>query len=218
MGLPLALSAFTIIPLNYWLFGVGDINLVTWLTAWLEELGHLWFLWQLLLLAGLFMLVAKLGAQFRHAVWWLLVPLVAVPLFWMEERSFGADGSSGMLPDPKVLGYYALFFLFGSFLYQRRITMHRWWALFLLPALTVVFLSGVVFLYPGLLGWQETVVTRMVAAVLQAAYAWLMSFGMIGLFRLVAAKERDWVRYLSDASYWLTYVTFPWSLACRWCW
>ncbi len=28
-------------------------------------------------------------------------------------------------------------------------------------------------------------------------------FGLMGLFRWVAAKERFWVRYMSDASYWL---------------
>ena len=31
----------------------------------------------------------------------------------------------------------------------------------------------------------------------------------MGLFRLIAARERSWVRYLSDASYWL----YLWHLA-----
>ena len=30
-----------------------------------------------------------------------------------------------------------------------------------------------------------------------------MCFGLIGLFRWIAARERYWVRYVSDASYWL---------------
>ena len=30
-----------------------------------------------------------------------------------------------------------------------------------------------------------------------------MCFGLIGLFRLIASRERFWVRYMSDASYWL---------------
>ena len=34
-------------------------------------------------------------------------------------------------------------------------------------------------------------------------YAWLMCFGLIGLFRLIASRERPWVRYVSDSSYWL---------------
>ena len=30
-----------------------------------------------------------------------------------------------------------------------------------------------------------------------------MCFGLMGLFRWIAARERAWVRYVSDASYWL---------------
>ncbi len=48
-----------------------------------------------------------------------------------------------------------------------------------------------------------------VAAVVQVAFAWLMCFGAMGLFRWIASKERFWVRYLSDASYWLYLVHLP---------
>ena len=44
---------------------------------------------------------------------------------------------------------------------------------------------------------------------LQVAYAWLMCFGMMGLFRWIAAKERFRVRYLSDVSYWLYLCHLP---------
>ncbi|MDE2840896.1 MAG: acyltransferase family protein, partial [Chloroflexota bacterium] len=41
------------------------------------------------------------------------------------------------------------------------------------------------------------------SAVYQLIYTWLMCFGLIGLFRLIASRERYWVRYVSDSSYWL---------------
>ena len=30
-----------------------------------------------------------------------------------------------------------------------------------------------------------------------------MCFGMMGLFKIIASKDRFWVRYISDASYWI---------------
>jgi len=43
----------------------------------------------------------------------------------------------------------------------------------------------------------------------QVAFAWLMCFGSMGLFRWIFARERFWVRYLSDASYWLYLTHLP---------
>ena len=99
---------------------------------------------------------------------------------------------------PVVLLYYATFFVVGAMLYQRGVTMRREWAFALWPALLAAFPVGVV-----TVGEDLPEAARAVSDVMQAAYAWLMCFGLIGLFRLVASKERYWVRYTSDASYWL---------------
>ena len=116
----------------------------------------------------------------------------------MHEPVFGPDTSEGLIPNPVVLGYYALFFVFGAFLFQRKIQISPWWTLALLPALTLVFFGGLTLLYDVKEDWAKPL-----ADVLQMAFAWLMCFGLIGLFRLIASRERFWVRYLSDASYWL---------------
>ena len=116
----------------------------------------------------------------------------------MHEPIFGPDNSDGLFLDPVVLAYYVPFFVFGAFLYQRNIQVSEWWTLALLPALTVVLFGGLHLLYEVKEDWA-----RLPADVLQVAFAWLMCFGLIGLFRLIAARERYWVRYLSDASYWL---------------
>ena len=116
----------------------------------------------------------------------------------MEEPVFGPDTSEGLIPHPVVLGYYALFFVFGAFFYRRSLAVSRWWTIAMLPSLTVLLFGALALLYEVKAEW-----THLVAAALQAAYAWLMCFGLMGLFRWIAARERAWVRYVSDSSYWL---------------
>ena len=203
IGLPLAIGAFTVIPITtftfLWAFDVEEFSFFWWPFIWLTTLSHLWFLWFLLWLCAGFILAVKLGVKFSHpAIWWLAVPLSLVPQLLMHEPVFGPDTSEGLIPNPVVLGYYALFFVFGAFLYQRNIQISRWWALALLPALTVVFFGGLTLLFEVEEDWSKPLTD-----VLQMAFAWLMCFGLIGLFRLIASRERFWVRYVSDASYWL---------------
>ena len=209
IGLPLAIGAFTVIPITtfafLWAFDVEEASLSWWPFIWLSTLSHLWFLWFLLWLCAGFILAAKLGIKFSHPViWWLAIPLSLVPQLLMHEPVFGPDTSDGLFLNPVVLVYYVPFFVFGAFLYQRDIQISRWWMLALLPALTVVLFGGLTLLYDVKEDWAKPF-----ADVFQVAFAWLMCFGLIGLFRLIAARERYWVRYLSDASYWL----YLWHLA-----
>ena len=44
---------------------------------------------------------------------------------------------------------------------------------------------------------------------MQAAFAWTMTLGLIGLFTKLFRRERAWVRYLSDASYWIYLAHMP---------
>lgn len=111
---------------------------------------------------------------------------------------FGPDTSDGLIPNPVVLSYYALFFTFGAHFYQRGIKTRGDWAVLIIPALTVIFWPALSLMYDVKTKWAF-----LASAPLQAAYAWLMCFGLMGLFRLIAAKERYWVRYASDASYWI---------------
>ncbi len=199
IGLPLAIGAFTVVPITIWVFIPDEFEIVWWPFVWLRTFSHLWFLWFLLWLAAGFIAAAKLGVKFSHPVlWWLVIPLSLGPQLLMREPVFGPDTSDGLVPNPVVLGYYALFFVFGAFFYQRGMTMRRWWAAALLPALALVFPVCLTLLYEVRAGWAGPM-----AAALQAAYAWLMCFGMIGLFHWAASRERFWVRYVSDASYWL---------------
>ena len=237
VGLPLLAGCFTIIPLSSWVWIVTtDYDLAkdfpegtpavamavgVWLFSWLDDFHHLWFLWHLLWLVGLFALLARLGLTFTHRwAWWTLVPLVALPQFFMLW--IGADTSTGLIIAPHVLAYYAMFFLFGAFLYQRGVTVPRQWAVAVVPALLGLYPLAVFVLRWGVrtydAGDEGTAAAIWLAGtVVQVAYTWLMCFGLMGVFRWIAAVERPWVRYVSDSSYWLYLAHLPLVVAAqRW--
>jgi peptidoglycan/LPS O-acetylase OafA/YrhL len=139
---------------------------------------------------------------------WLL-PLLFIPQWFMgvDAPSFGPDTSIGLVPMPHLLLYYGIFFGFGA-LYcdanddEGRLG-RRWW--FLLPFALVIALPV------GL----ATLPLRGVTAAAQVVYAWFMSFGTVGLFRRVLRRERPWVRYISDSSYWLYLTHVPLVIAAQ---
>ncbi len=56
---------------------------------------------------------------------------------------------------------------------------------------------------------------RFIAVLLQVIYVWMMSAAMMGLFRRFVAQEHGWIRYLSDASYWMYLAHLPLVLAAQ---
>ncbi len=222
VGLPLLIGMFTIVPIGaWWWISVGEeemtlLGLIVLIPfAWIFSLNLLWFLWVLLLLVGIFLILIRLGLRFNNRlVWWALIPLVLVPQLMMKEETWGADTSSELWTDPVVLAYYLCFFLFGAFTFQTEFNFRRLWAVVLAPAF-FVFYVGLYFEFVSKDEWAHPV-----SSFLQVTYAWLMCFGLMGLFKLIASKERGWVRYLSDASYWiylwhLTLIFFIQSVANR---
>lgn len=180
---------------------------------------HLWFLWFIcwyVIAFGLIVLISRrlplpqlpasfLTSRIRY-VW--LIPLTAVSQTFMNagERSFGPETSTGLLPIPAVFAYYAIFFGYGILYYgagDTRTEIGRGYGWKLLVSLVILLPLG--------LALQDSVATvgRWIDCLAQAGYAWLMSFGMIGLFHRHFGGQRRWVRYLSDASYWLYLTHLP---------
>lgn len=201
IGLPLLAGMLTIIPATNAFF--IPVTPLTWIYSWLSSLAHLWFLWYLILMAAVFIACAGLGLQFRHPAWWLLVPASILPQYLMREGMIGADNSPGFIPIPHVFGYYLVFFFFGAFFYQKRIEVRRWWSAVLVPAFLVAMPLGYLVLDPESLGLTPSYAIRGAAAAIGVAVTWSACFGWLGLFRWIASKQRYWVRYVSDASYWL---------------
>ena len=188
------------------------------------HLAHLWFLNFLLWLVAGFAAYALVAGDWRPPTglvlpaWRLawVVPLTAVPAWWMGRTFpvFGPDTSAGWLPAPVILAYYAVFFGFGAWLYEaddRDGRVGRLWWLSLPAALLVVFPAGLEMTY-GRWGYRNQMPAewwRPASVLLQVVYAWLMSFGLVGVFRRLLTRERPAVRYLSDASYWLYLIHLP---------
>ena len=205
VGIPLVIGAFTIVPIQiYWwiLATESEIHLAEalWIVpfGWLGGLHHLWFLWVLLLLVSIFTGLAFLRVTFSdRRVWWILLLVVLLPQLLMSEETWGPDTSAGLLVNPVVLAYYLCFFLFGAFMYQTKLAINSKWTFVLVPAI-IIFFGGI-----GLEFRDEGTWAHYASSALQVAYAWAMCFGLMGLFKIIASKNRPWVRYLSDASYWI---------------
>jgi peptidoglycan/LPS O-acetylase OafA/YrhL len=178
-------------------------------------LHHLWFLWYLFLLvvafccttgaakyiSGLKRLTPLVVKPFRYL--WML-PLVAFCQLQMGPESFGPDTSTALLPNLSILIYYAVFFFFGAayFLsddHEERLGRYFWLTL---PAAFCALLVGIGHLEPG--AGSTTSMAWWVAA-----YTCFMSFGLIGLCRKIFSTEKAWVRYVSDASYWMYLAHLP---------
>jgi len=170
---------------------------------------HLWFLWFLCWLVAIFAACARTGLlpSGRDRLW--LVPLSCLPQAVMGVSmagSYGPDTSYGLLPKPHVLGYYACFYFFGvaTFAAEGLATrLGRQWKV-LVPAAVVLFVAGI-----------ATMNDRLLATVLQPAYAWTMSLGLIGLFCHLFPKPRPVVSWLADASYWMYLVHVPLVIAAQ---
>lgn len=243
VGIPFIVACFTILPLSIWLLAAAggyqepyDFPLWALPLLWLFSLGHLWFLWYLLLMAGGFVLAVRLGLQFRHpTAWWLVIPLSMGVSLLMVEPIYGADNATAIVPGPVVIAYYACFFVFGVFFYQRGFMVRRWWAVALLPA-AAAFYAGFHLLGQYLAAFEGAVPIgeaasdfegavpdafmfknplTLVSALIETVCTWLMCFGLMGVFRWLAARESSTTLYFSDASYWMYLAHLPLVIAAQ---
>jgi peptidoglycan/LPS O-acetylase OafA/YrhL len=186
--------------------------------------SHLWFLWFLCWMVAGFVICAwiakRLGWRSKPRPWvtsllrylWL-VPLTLIPAWFMGGAmpNFGPDTSSSLLPPLHLLAYYAVFFGFGVLYFDSKDEsgcLGRRWRFTLPLALLILYPAG----YAATYGGPKL---RFIAILLQVIYVWLMSAAMMGLFRRFVAKERGWIRYLSDASYWMYLAHLPLVLAAQ---
>ncbi|NNE00982.1 MAG: acyltransferase family protein [Pirellulaceae bacterium] len=187
---------------------------------------HLWFLWFLCWLVAAFVFYAKLLDVFRwrhlshrwivspkRYVWLLPLTLLPQALMGLLYPVFGPDTSPGILPLPHVLFYYAIFFFFGAMYFDCDDATGRLgcrWRITLPIALLVVFPIGYEAAKGVLVGeWLGDDLERPVSVIMQVLYVWLMTFGLIGLFRERMSGESKVMRYVSDSSYWLYLTHLP---------
>ncbi len=167
-------------------------------------LHHLWFLWYLGWMIAALAIADLVGMSpgGRHRWWLIAVTCLPASLMWSP---FGPDTPLGILPTPHLLLYYLGFFWFGAASYAAGGTATRLgkhWRVVLPLSLIVVFPAAI-----------ATIGNRPLAALLQTTFAWSMSLGLIGLFHAIFNRDRPWVRWLSDASYWVYLTHLPLVIA-----
>jgi peptidoglycan/LPS O-acetylase OafA/YrhL len=147
-----------------------------------------------------------------------------IPQWFMGQSGppiFGPDTSTGLLPIPHVFAYYAVFFGFGALYFgfddRSGRVGDRWW-LPLSIGLFVILPLGLALVE----GWAVTagyglapLPRRALSVAVQAAYPWLITFGLMGLFRRVVPVESPTMRYLSDSAYWLYLAHLPLIIAAQ---
>ena len=212
IGLPLLISAFTLVPIVTWLFAPEQfMPLKHWHKAWFAGFAHLWFLWYLLWMVVVFALLVRIGLRFHTQAWWLLVPTtVAFQLLMQDTTTFGADPPAfSAIPAAHLFGYYSIYFLFGIFFYCRNFQVQRWWVTAI--PLALVFYLCAQYFWPLRETESVSVIDAygLAFAVIQEGYAWLLCFGLMGAFKWLVNRERNSIRYLSDSSYWLYLCHLP---------
>ncbi len=190
---------------------------------------HLWFLWFLCWLVVGFSVVAAMTRRVptipfaRYFIstplclFWL-VPLTMLLQSFMQpggvQLAFGPDTSVGLIPIPRVLTYYAIFFGFGALMFcsscKQNWYLRYWWVMLLIA---IGSFAGVVLMPSdadsGIAFLQDEGTHKLVSVFGQVLYAWMMIFGLMGLFESCLSGERPRLRYLSDSSYWLYLIHLP---------
>lgn len=196
----------------------------------LQIFGHLWFLWFLCILIVPFGAYAMIADNLKWAgppkwlflspvlLFWL-VPVTMIPQWFHGLRGppvFGPDTSLAVFPFPHIVLLYAVYFFFGALYFDcddKKGKLGRFWWLTLPVALFVVYPLGMSLTFEPESAWMANWIPdsalRPAAVTMQALFAWLMIFGMMGLFRKLCARENKAVRYISDSSYWLYLMHIP---------
>lgn len=163
---------------------------------------HLWFLVYLFTLCLLAWAAPKWNAPAR---WLAKEPLLALLLvvptclaLWLHPSN---RPDLALWPLPFELFHFGVFYAAGWWLWAARESLDslRRFA----PLLLAAGLALGAFLFRGTLQYELT------GQVLAGAVAWLMTLGAFGLAFRVESKERDWLRFLVESSYWVYLVHYP---------
>ena len=184
---------------------------------------HLWFLSYLTLYSGIAYLALTVLdrplRRIRPALWGSLILstpaaglLVVLPLAWILRDSYGAiPTGSGLVPEGSSLLAYGWLYFCGWCARRGRSFIHRQ-ASWPRIALSLGGLGPLFLLWVGWLGFGEAGESGRspVLATLASGLMILTALGgFTGLFLKLVPREVRWVRYLTDASYWIYLAHLP---------
>lgn len=236
IGIPLAVGMVTIVPLvGLVMIGLSHLfhgdsprgpKPLVFENVFRTQPMHLWFLNYLLIMSvisvGIVLMLRRLPAfgrgidrAFRAVVSSpVMVPVLGICSgsmlylggFWRAP----AVVAQSLIPNPEAFAFYTVFFAFGWLLYRNiglvpRIESAPGWKLFFGTAFALLGF----FLFSRRGQAADPASFRLPVLIAGAMATWLTMFGFWGLFARVFAKERYWLRYLADASYWIFLIHVP---------
>jgi peptidoglycan/LPS O-acetylase OafA/YrhL len=194
-------------------------------------LTHLWFLYYLVLLYGVFLAGRGLFVSWldRRGVWrqridrgvaafvgskWAIVMggFITWPLLLtMKTWSVDTPDKTFWL-QPPVLTLFGVFFALGWFLHRQAGLLEiirRRWRTCLACAVVVTLPVLALCLFEGQTGNPRYREIRLIYLLLYAVMMWSWVLALLGLFLRFVTKESRCLRYLSDSSYWLYILHLP---------
>lgn len=192
-----------------------------------SSLGHLWFLYDLLLFYAAVVLIAwGVPVRFKQALsrWFSVAmakdrSLVVLPFFAVTALLcwFSPDGSletsMAFLPNFPVLGVYFTFFSFGWLLYGAREHLPWFEQRLLVKGMLLLVLMGVHIALlaqgPKLFAGPHGLAGRVVSAATGMGAAWVGFSFWTGLFLRHFGEPSAVMRYLTDASYAVYLIHLP---------
>lgn len=117
------------------------------------------------------------------------------------------------IPSPLNLLTYFLFFGFGLLLHAERQVLPTFtrFAWSQVMAATALYLVMMLSLLPRVGGWLSGPVSTLVVALTSGVIAWMLLFGLTGLFLRYLNRPSPYVRYFVDASYWIYLTHFAFA-------
>jgi peptidoglycan/LPS O-acetylase OafA/YrhL len=236
--LPLMAASGVLLPLTFVVWACGwlttgqctfaDIRRMEFrpeIRANLYGPAHLWFLEYLYLMCVLFAIVAWLTQRWSlqylpsarwldrslSTMWFPLLPAVPAAALIFLSPTIISGFHNSFVPHAPRFAYYGIFFVTGIVLARARPHFdrcfggrHHWLLVLCLPLLVTN-----VWLLRDLLDNGLSLASRLALATSLGLLASLSVFGFIGLALRWWSRERPYLRYLADASYWIYLVHFP---------
>jgi peptidoglycan/LPS O-acetylase OafA/YrhL len=209
-----------------WSAAVNQISSLAYLE---DSTMHLWFLYYLLMFYAFVLLVGPLlrllpevfrraaksafGAALESPFRALLFAIPTALTIWpMPEGNL--QTSTSFVPDLNTFAAYAVFFVFGWLLYERRDELHTFqqyaWTQVILATLLIPLNTEAV-LRASLSEGADTA-AHATATISGAVMVWLLVFGVTGLFLRHFDRPSPAVRYVVDSSYWLYLFHLPFTI------
>lgn len=192
---------------------------------------HLWFLYYLLLVCVMTLLLhyliglhaptkAKITPLIDYAINWLChsrfaILVLCVPtaasLWFMDHWGIDTPDKS-LIPDIPVTLLYCVFFLFGWLLQRQSSLINGFvslgWSKFILCIVAVaitITLSG----FETSRGHPQYIWLKICFVVNYAIMMWTLVSLTLGLCKRIFTRPSQFVRYISDSSYWLYLIHLP---------